>query len=105
MSLSELSSVLDGTGLPVVYDFWPEGEAPALPWICYRETGSSNLFADGRVYLPVGGIHVDLYTALKDPNMESRVEAVLDEAGLPWDKVESYVSAEHCYKINYQIEV
>ena len=105
MTLQDLKDTLEETGLPVTYDFWPVGAAPELPWICYRTTGSSNLFADGTVYLAISGADVDLYVRRKDPASEALVEAALDGAGLPWEKTETFVQSEDCYQIKYQIEV
>ena len=103
MTLSELAKRLDSTGLQVTYWAWPEGEAPALPWICYLCEGSSNLFADGGVYHQTTEVVVELYTKDKEPDMEAKVEAVLHD--FHWKKEEDYISTERCYQIRYEIEV
>lgn len=105
VTLQELKAVLERTGLPIVYDFWPMNEAPELPWICYRELSSANLFADGQVYFRLSFVDIDLYVRRKDPDSEALVEAALDGAGLCWEKTETFVQSEDCYQIKYQIEV
>lgn len=105
MDLRQIKSVLESTGLPVVYDFWPEGAAPALPWICYREAGSNNLAADGIVFLQIRDIEIELYTRSKDPTSEAAVERALTDAGIYWEKSETYIETEHCFEVIYEIEV
>ena len=103
MTLPELNELLKTTGLPVTYLAWPEGQAPALPFICYHSTGATTLYADAAVYHPWDDVQVVLYTAKKDLAAESAVEAVLN--GFRWTKSETYISTELCYMITYEIEV
>lgn len=108
MTLSELYTVLSGiSGFAgkVAYRAWPVGAAPALPFICYLETGSNNFIADGQVYVAVKAIAVELYTEAKDPTNEALVEAALTGAGIVWSKSEDYLDDERCYMITYTMEV
>lgn len=103
MTLAELNTLLMGTGLPVAYYAFPEGEAPDLPFICYLSTGSNNKAADGKVYFSATRIQVELYTETKSPGTEALVENAL--SGMYWEKTESYISGENCWMILYEIEV
>ena len=103
MALEELAKVLESTGLPVTYLAWPEGEAPAMPYICYLSTGSDPTFADGMVYYSYDEVRVELYTAFRDPVTESLVELAL--TGYHWKKNTTYIDAELCWMITYDIEV
>ena len=66
MDLEQIKTMLESTGLPVVYLAWEEGMAPPLPWIAYRILYSNNFAADGVVYQPIDRIIVELYSKLKD---------------------------------------
>lgn len=103
MTLEELALRLKSTGLPVTYRAWPEGEAPALPFLCYLVTDTGVVYADGRVYVSWENVRVELYTALKDPALEKTVEEAL--RGFHWKKSETYIDTERCYLILYEIEV
>lgn len=103
MTLQELSALLKTTGLPVTYRKWPENHSPPLPFICYIVAYSNNFAADGEVYYPINHIQVELYTKLKDQEMEARVETAL--APFVWEKTETYIDTERCYQIMYEIEV
>lgn len=103
MTLSEIKSRLESSGLPVCYYAWPENEAPALPWLVYFESGANGFAADGRVYYSARQISVELYTKTKDPSTESLVEAAL--AGIVYTKTETYLSDEQVYETIYTMEV
>lgn len=103
MTLKELSSQLETTGLPVTYRAWPDKGAPPLPYICYLVSYSNNFGADNRVYRKINHIQVELYTKLKDPKSEDKVEQAL--SSLYWEKTEEYIDSEKCYQILYEIEV
>lgn len=104
MGLPELKSDLQSSGLPVTYRAWPEGQAPALPFVCYLANGANNLFADGETYYSSESVRVELYTRLKDPAAEAAVEAAL--SAYHWKKYpDDYISSEQCYLILYEVEV
>lgn len=103
MILSEIKALLEATGLPVTYRAWPEDAAPDLPFICYLLAYSNNFSADGKVYEPIDHLQIELYTELKAPDMEAKVENAL--ADFFWQKTETYIESEQCYQIMYEIEV
>lgn len=103
MTLAELNVRLQSTGFPVTYRAWPEDAAPPLPFICYFCTGSGSLNADAAIYHSWDEVSVELYTALKDLEAEVKVEAALGD--FRWEKTETYIDAERCYQILYEIEV
>ena len=108
MTKAELYTALTGiTGFSgkVAYRFWPEGQAPALPYLVYLETYSHNFVADNKVYLPGTHVQVELYTANKDDTKEGLVEACLNKLEKPWEKSETWLDDESCYQILYEIEI
>lgn len=105
MELREIVSMLAGLGIPLAYHRFAEGEAPAPPFLLYLSPGSDNFSADGRVYWKVSQLDVELYTNLKDPELEERLETVLDAAGLFYNKTESYIDSERLYEVLYEMEV
>lgn len=103
MELADLATRLKGSGLPVTYNAWPSGNAPKMPFICYRSTGSNNLHADGGVYFSASAVDIELMTKEKDPAAEARLEAAL--SGIHWEKSETYIESQQCFQILYEIEV
>lgn len=103
MTLAELKTALETSGIPFAYRAWPEGSAPPLPFGCYLVAYSNNFAADGVVYAKIDHIQIELYTALKDPAAEEKVETAL--SSFVWEKIETYIDSEKCYQILYEIEV
>lgn len=103
MNLKELKTILDGVGIPVAYQYFPEDEPQKPPYICYRVTGDNNFAADGVVYQKVDRIAIELYTKNKDEALEGKVEEAL--SSFVWTKEEEYLTKERIYQIVYEIEV
>lgn len=101
MSLENIYDLLQKVGIPVSYHAFREKQRP--PFICYVDTGSDNFMADGKVYLKVKVINVELYTRYRDPDLEERLEEVLEE--IPWQKVCSFLNEENVYQTIYELEV
>ena len=85
--MDELLAIMEEIGILSAYDHFAEGEAVDPPFITYLLPGSDNFSADGKVYYKINDVHIELYTDAKDPEVESCVEAVLDEHGIFYDKV------------------
>lgn len=105
MRLEEFIGILDETGIPFVYDHFAEGESPEPPFICYLLPGSDNFAADGQVYFRISEVRVELYTDRKDPDVEAKVEVVLDAAGIFYNKSEVWIQSEKLYEVLYSMEI
>ena len=100
-----LLTLLEKMSVPFAYDHFAEGEAPGTPFICYLLPGSNNFAADGKVYYKLSKIHIELYTDLKDLAVEEKVEAVLDEYGIFYEKTELWIESEKLYEVLYTFEM
>ena len=88
--MDDLVKMMEETGLPFAYDHFEEGEAPEPPFVCYLFPQSNHFSADGRVYLKITEVHIELYTDCKDLSAEQKVEAVLDKHGIFYEKSEAW---------------
>lgn len=104
MELDELYSILSKV-YPTAYWSFPEGEAPALPYLTYFENGTDNFGADNKVYHKIRSVSVELLTKQKDPAAEAAVEAALDAADLFWNKTETHLDDEDAFEVIYDLEV
>ena len=68
--MQDLLDLLTEIGLPFAYDHFAEGESPDPPFITFLLPGSDNFSADGKVYLKVDVVHIELYTDEKNPETE-----------------------------------
>ena len=103
--MEKIAAVLEKIGLPFAYDHFAEGESPNPPFICYLIPNSDNFSAVGRVYYKINEIHIELYTDCKDLSAEQKVEAVLDEHGIFYEKTEVWIESENLYEVLYTFEM
>ena len=96
--------IMKETGLPFAYDHFAEGESPDPPFITFLLPGSNNFAADGRVYMKINEVHIELYTDEKNPETEALVEDVLDEHEIFYEKTEVWIESEKLYEILYSFE-
>lgn len=102
--MEKITAILEQVGLPFAYDHFAEGESPDPPFICYLIPNSDNFSADGRVYYKINEIHIELYTDCKDLSAEQKVEAMLDEHGIFYEKTEVWIESEKLYEVLYTFE-
>lgn len=105
MTYDEVVNMAEETGLPVAYDHFAEGESPDPPFLVFLFPSSDNFSADGQVYAKINALHFELYTDKKDPEIEAKVEAVLDQRGIFYDKSEAWIPDERLYEVLYTMEV
>lgn len=103
--MEELLTMLKEMDIPFAYDHFAEGESPSPPFICYLLPGTDNFSADGRVYLKVNQINIELYTDYKDLSVESKVETVLYSHGIFYDRSETWIESEKMYEVLYSFEM
>lgn len=103
MTLKQITEKLKATGMPVAYHTFKTKQNP--PYILILMPGSDNFFADGQVYQKVENLRIELYTAVKDPATEEKVEQALSGMGLAWERSERYIQSEQRFQIIYEAEV
>ena len=103
--MEELLQILNETQISFAYHHFAEGELPEPPFICYLLPGSNNFSADGKVYYKINGVHIELYTDLKDLAVEQQLEDVLDEHGIFYNKSETWIESEKLYEVLYTFEM
>ncbi len=105
MSHEEVMAMMGEMGLSFAYHHFAEGESPEPPFSVFLYPGADNFAADGKVYYKINRLDIEVYTDLKDIDLEQRVEAVLDEHGIFYAKSEVWIEEEHLYEVLYEMEV
>ena len=103
--MDRLFEIIKHIGLPNAYHHFAEGESPEPPFLIYLLPASDNFSADGRVYFKANEVHIEIYTDYKSPNIEKKVEAVLDEHGIFYNKSEVFIESEKLYEVLYIFEM
>lgn len=102
--MNRIIKILKDIHIPFAYHHFAEGESPKPPFICYLTTGSDNFSADGVVYHKQNVYHLELYTDFKGPETENRIEKLLDENEIYYEKQETYIESEKLYEVVYIFE-
>ena len=105
MTYDQIVEMLEEAGLPLAYNHFAEGESPAPPFLIFLFPSSDNFSADGMVYQKIDALHIELYTDRKQPDVESRLETVLDRHGVFYEKTEVWIESERLYEVLYSTEV
>ena len=103
--MDKLMEIMADIDIPSAYDHFAEGESPSPPFITYLLPGSDNFSADGKVYFKITDAHIELYTDAKDPEVEGRIESVLDRHGVFYEKTEVWIESELLYEVLYSFEL
>lgn len=103
--MDDLVKMMEETGLPFAYDHFEEGEAPEPPLYVIFFRRVITFLRDGRVYLKITEVHIELYTDCKDLSAEQKVEAVLDKHGIFSEKSEVWIESEKLYEVLYSFEM
>jgi len=105
MQVKDFKSILTSTGLPVGYYQYPKGQVPKLPYILYYFPNNDDMLADNINYVNIVDTNIELYTKEKDFKTERALEKILNDAGLFFEKSESYLTDEEMYEVLYQVRV
>ncbi len=105
MTYEEIKEMIESIGLDFTYYQWDIGSAPELPYILFYYPERNDFLADGRNYLKITKLNIELYSDNKDFDNEEAIESVLDEYGLVYQKEEQYISEERMYEVLYTMEV
>ena len=103
--MDKLLEIIKHIGLPNAYHHFAEGESPEPPFLIYLLPASDNFSADGRVYFKANEVHIEIYTDYKSPDIEKKVEAVLDKHGIFYNKSEVFIESEKLYEVLYIFEM
>lgn len=103
MTLVEFGSLLSTLAEPVAYGYF---RGPMeLPAIVYLETSGSDVRADNHNYARVRDVQVELYTANKDPALESSLEDLFDAQAMPYRKFCAWIPEERVFQAVYEVQL
>lgn len=103
MTLTEVKTMLNELDIDVKYRY--SKKKLATPFITYYRSGSNPFHADGVTYYSATSITIELYVDDIDIELEEKLESLLKENNLAWEKNEEWIASENMYQITYEIEV
>ena len=105
MTYKEIASMVQSFNLPFAYYQFPEGTGQAPPFVVFFYSQTDDVYADSENYQRIVVLNIELYTAEKDFDLESNIEAVLKTHNLTYYKEESRIESESMWQIAYEMEV
>ncbi len=105
MTHEEVMAMIEEAGIPYAYDHFAEGESPDPPFICFLYPRAENFGADDIVYHSNKVLDIEVYTDLKDPNLEEKMEEILTAHELYYTKSEVWIESEKLYEVLYTVRV
>lgn len=105
MEINDIEKILEKTGIPFAYHHFEVEEAVNPPFICWLLPGSGNFAADGKVYFKANRVTIELYTNEREFELEQKIENLLEEQEIFWQKEEFYIKTENMFETLYEMEV
>lgn len=103
MTMEKMKIWLESSGLQFRYHHWES--KPPLPFGVFLFPNAEHLKADGHVYYSQEEVRVEIYTKIKSPHVEQKIENLLDVAEIYYEKSEEYIESEKMYQISYEFEM
>ena len=103
--MDELLAILEEIGIPFSFHHFAEGESPEPPFICYLLPEDDDFAADGINYYEIDVVQIELYTDKKDLELEHRVQQILTNHGIYYERDEVWISEERLYEVIYYFEM
>ena len=105
MSYEEINEMMQEIGMPFAYHHFAEGESPDPPFVLFLSPGENTFSADNLMYHSFKQLDIELYTDVKSPETERRVEEVLLQHNIYYTKTEVWIESEKLYEVLYTMEV
>lgn len=104
MKHKELFDLLKMINIPVAYDHFDDNKSLVPPFMAYREQLPDTFNADNKNYFLNRHFEIELITLKKDVELEERIEELLNNNDIPFDKTEElWDKEEKIYHIFYEI--
>lgn len=105
MTREEINDIVESMELPCAYYQFPDDTPQAPPFITWFFSRNTDVMADNSNYVDKEILNVELYTKIRDFDLEKAVESVLASSGFSCAKESAYVNKEKVWQTSYESEV
>lgn len=105
MTREEVYTMVQSFDLPCAYYEFPDGTEQAPPFVVWFFSENTDVMADDSNYVDKEDLNIELYTSIRDFELEKTVEDVLSANGFSFAKEAAYIDAEKMWQISYEMEV
>ncbi len=103
MDYIALIEAVEAIGYPCAFESFPT--PPTIPYTVVAYSYNSDLMADGKNYLAIGNYQLELYTKIRQPPDEAKIEMLLKSLGLPYRKLGFFNQEIGLYQMIYEIQL
>ena len=103
MTHEQLLEILAAVGIPWAYHHWER--PPATPYGVYLDVAYDPFHADNINYFNAREIRLEVYSTVRDPALDDKVEAALTAAGITYEADFDFIKSEGLYESIFEIEV
>ena len=105
MTYEQINEIMEEMGLPFAYHHFAEGESPNPPFLIFLSPGENTFSADNYMYHSFKQLDIELYTDIKNPEIEENIERILKRHKIYYTKSEIWIESEKLYEVLYEMEV
>jgi hypothetical protein len=105
MTPSEVKIMVEELGIPSTYYQFADNTDLAPPFVCYFFTPSNDLSADNINYVRIEKLNIELYTDVKDFDLEKQLEQILAEHEIFFAKEETNIDSERMHETIYTSDI
>ena len=105
MTYEQIATMMEEMGLPFAYHHFAEGESPNPPILIFLSPGENTFSADNHMYFSFKQLDIELYTDIKNPELEENIERILKCHKIYYTKSEVWIESEKLYEVLYEMEV
>ena len=105
MTYEQINGIMEEMGLPFAYNHFAEGESPNPPFLIFLSPGENTFSADNHMYFSFKQLDIELYTDIKNPELEENIERILKRHKIYYTKSEVWIESEKLYEVLYETEV
>ena len=105
MTYEEINEMMQEIGMPFAYHHFAEGESPAPPSLLFSSPGENTFSAYNQMYFSFKKLDIELYTDVKNPELEKQIEQALKRHKIYYTKSEVWIESGKLYVVLYETEV
>lgn len=100
---TRLNDALKQLDIPTAYHHF--SEPVEAPFIVYYSPHINNFVADNSIYHQTDYVEVELYTEIKDLELEQKLHDIFTKLDIIYDKYEVYIKEEKLFMQTYELEI
>ena len=101
-NFGQLKEVLSNMDIPGAYYKFSEKNAPGgFPYYVYFSENTETFKADNISFVNIPIVFIELYTEYKDIELEKKMETILRNNGMPYEKEETFLDDEEGHMVIY----